>query len=193
MRYDVLFEQTKDMPIMLTGLRAKERWSAFGLDDETLMKIWALADLTQVSRADLCTATLKRSYADHRSHNCQDGRLDVQEHRIAMHLITLVRAGIDVPSELPAGLAAAAARPPEASVNPRAFASVIEGAPTPKVAAPIPTMPPMEVSPWAIRDEDARLYRQFFESADLARRGRVTPVESQLSRSGLPHEVLMKV
>ena len=49
LRYDALFEQTKDGPTMLGGLRAKERWSNFGLDEDTLKSIWSLSDMTMVS------------------------------------------------------------------------------------------------------------------------------------------------
>ena len=59
-RYDNIFAYLKDQPNTLTGTCAKERWSAFGLSPEALLRVWALADAT------------------HR------GALDRQEHRIAM-------------------------------------------------------------------------------------------------------------
>ena len=55
-RYDALFEQSKDQPTMMSGLRAKERWSAFGLDENLLMKIWGLADQTKVRHAMILDA-----------------------------------------------------------------------------------------------------------------------------------------
>ena len=44
-RYDNIFEKLKDQPTSLSGGCAKEKWAAFSLQPETMMKVWALADV----------------------------------------------------------------------------------------------------------------------------------------------------
>ena len=83
-RYDSIFHQIKDSSDALSGPCAKDRWSAFGLSGDTLLKVWAAADLNK------------------------SGTLDIGEHRIAMHMINAARAGLKLPAQLPAHLLAAA-------------------------------------------------------------------------------------
>ena len=71
-RYDAIFAQLKDAPDSFSGMCAKEKWVAFGLAGDQLLRVWALAD--QQKR----------------------GKLDMHEHRIAMHLIQFARAGVQV-------------------------------------------------------------------------------------------------
>ena len=83
-RYDNIFEKLKDQPTSLSGGCAKEKWAAFSLQPETMMKVWALADV------------MRR------------GSLDVQEHRVAMHLISMARNGQEIPDTVPPGIVASA-------------------------------------------------------------------------------------
>lgn len=59
-RYDSIFNQVKDQPTTLSGACARERWSAFGLPADTLLRVWSLSD------------------------SSRRGALDIQDHRIAM-------------------------------------------------------------------------------------------------------------
>ena len=84
--YDQWFAQGKDQPNALSRGRARELWAGFGLPQEALMRIWQLSDMDQ------------------------DGALSMAEHRLAMHLLSLVRSG---------GPAFAGARPASCAHCPR--------------------------------------------------------------------------
>lgn len=47
-RYDSQFTQTKDRQSTLSGLKAKESWGTFGVEEKMLEQIWNLADDTKV-------------------------------------------------------------------------------------------------------------------------------------------------
>ena len=159
-RYDNIFAQLKDQPTALSGGCAKERWAAFGLPGDVLLRIWSLADGT------------KR------------GALEVQEHRVAMHLIQHARTGGQIPDTVPPAVLAAVSQTGTGGGGPP-----IPAATPPQAAAPAPTPPAATLdasSPWNLSSDDVKLYRQMFDSADAAKAGKVSAAGSQLNRSGLP-------
>jgi len=67
--FDTWWVQGKDQPNAITGSRARELWASFGIPQDTLRQLWGLADLDG------------------------DGALNMAEHRLAMHLVSMLRAG----------------------------------------------------------------------------------------------------
>lgn len=164
-RYDQIFAQLKDSPDAFSGACAKDKWAAFGLSGEALLKVWALAD--QQKR----------------------GKLNINEHRIAMHLIHLARAGVEVPASVPPALLQAAMGQPDPAAAPVAPAPVAAPAPAaPPPAAPPPAAPPAAPAtpgPWTLTDADVALYKNMFAAADGGKDGKVRAAGSQLKSSGL--------
>ena len=165
--YDAAFEELRDAPDALSGARAKDKWlMEYGLSPATLGAVWALADVTR------------------------NGKLDRFEHRLAMHLIQKVCcAGGELPAALPPAMLVASSD--DAASRVRAVAEAVSLLPAGgEAAAPPPPSPP---GVWALQPADLELYRRMFASADAAGRGRVTPAESQLSRSNLPPATLQQI
>ena len=67
--YDSWWAQSKDQPNGISSGKAAQLWQSFGFPQDTLRQLWTLADL-----------------------DC-DGTLTVIEHRLAMHLVSVLRSG----------------------------------------------------------------------------------------------------
>ena len=67
--YDSWWAQGKDQPNGLSTAKAVQLWASFGFPQDVLWQLWQLADQNG------------------------DGELDVVEHRLAMHLVSMVRSG----------------------------------------------------------------------------------------------------
>ena len=109
--YDSWWAQGKDQPNGLSTGKAVQLWASFGFPQDVLWQLWQLADQNG------------------------DGELDVVEHRLAMHLVSMVRSGQPLPPSISHELKQAAA----ANVAP---------APAP---APAPATMPAGAAPMLIR------------------------------------------
>ena len=161
-RYDDVFSNVKDQPDALTGGAAKDKWAQFGLPGEKLLKIWSLADVKQC------------------------GKLNIVEHRIAMHLIGAARTGAALPASLPPSLLQACTHGSTGSAQQQDAASLAMPnnfdaasiSTTPATAA-MPVMPTTaapattpEDMRWTISDADLKLYKQMWVAAMLPRPAR---------------------
>ena len=184
--YDSWWAQGKDQPNGLSTGKAVQLWASFGFPQDVLWQLWQLADQNG------------------------DGELDVVEHRLAMHLVSMVRSGQPLPPSISHELKQAAAAnvaPAPAPTPAPAPATMPAGAapmpsppmpaPAPATAAPAPAPAApsgsMDNSVWALTDADGVLYKRMWSAANAAGRGRVDLQESQLQRSGLPPAALQQV
>ncbi|KAK8151964.1 hypothetical protein BC567DRAFT_268064 [Phyllosticta citribraziliensis] len=182
-QYAGLFEKSGAVNGLLPGEMAKTIFEKARLPNETLGRIWGLADTEQ------------------------RGALGVTEFIIAMHLIASYSSGQmkGLPSSLPAGLYEAAARRAPASRPygapgpiPRQFSGASRG------ASPLPVRPPFATPPqsaqqtgndWVITPQEKAQYDQLFTKVDAAGSGFITGEQAVLffSDSGLPEDVLAAI
>ena len=184
--YDSWWAQGKDQPNGLSTGKAAQLWASFGFPEDVLWQLWTLADQDG------------------------DGTLNVVEHRLAMHLVSMVRSGQPLPpsishelkeaaaanvgSQAPALAPAPAPMPPMPTPMPAPMAAPMPApmpAPAPATAALAPAPPPasgsMPASVWTLTEADGVLYKRMWSAANAAGRGKVGMQESQLQRtSGLP-------
>ncbi|KEQ68611.1 hypothetical protein M436DRAFT_57941, partial [Aureobasidium namibiae CBS 147.97] len=173
----------------LSGEQAKAIFERAGLPNETLGRIWQLADREG------------------------KGSLDKTEFCIAMHLITCYksRALAGFPNVLPPALFEAAARrpnPPAArspvaptgpSAIPRQFTGPQARAQSPLARAAFgapPAVAPQITGPtWLIAPQEKAKYDQFFSSIDTANNGHLSGEQAVkfFSDSGLPEDTLASI
>ncbi|KAF9732065.1 hypothetical protein PMIN02_004125 [Paraphaeosphaeria minitans] len=180
--YAGLFEKSGASTGLLSGENAKQIFEKARLPNETLGRIWNLADTEQ------------------------RGALGVTEFIIAMHLLASFRTGAmkQVPTTLPAGLyEAAARRGPVSPIGrqdsippiPRQFS----GQGPQRTHSPLRNQystPPQSVqatgSDWAISAQEKTSYDNLFNKVDTTGRGFITGEQAVhfFSDSGLPEDVL---
>ncbi|KAF2640874.1 hypothetical protein P280DRAFT_490263 [Massarina eburnea CBS 473.64] len=178
--YSGLFEKSGAVNGLLSGENAKQIFEKARLPNETLGRIWNLADTEQ------------------------RGALVVTEFIIAMHLLASVRTGAmkQVPSTLPGGLYEAAARrgaaPPAAPTAtnqpiPRQFS----GQQSQRLESPLratfgTTQPQPTGGDWLISPQEKTSYDNLFNKVDPSGRGFITGDQAVhfFSDSGLPEDVL---
>ncbi|KAI4719089.1 hypothetical protein E4T48_04607 [Aureobasidium sp. EXF-10727] len=172
----------------LSGEQAKAIFERAGLPNETLGRIWQLADREG------------------------KGSLDKTEFCIAMHLITCYksRALAGFPNVLPPALFEAAARRPNPTGRspvapagptaiPRQFTGPQARAQSPLARAafgPPPAMAPQTTGPaWLIAPPEKAKYDQFFSSIDTANNGHLSGEQAVkfFSDSGLPEDTLASI
>ncbi|KAJ4287598.1 hypothetical protein N0V90_012301 [Kalmusia sp. IMI 367209] len=180
--YAGLFEKSGAANGLLSGENAKQIFEKARLPNETLGRIWNLADTEQ------------------------RGALGVTEFIIAMHLLASFRTGAmkQVPSTLPAGLYEAAARrgpvPPLGRQDPIApIPRQFSGQGPQRTHSPLRNTyntPPQSVqatgSDWAISPQEKTSYDNLFNKVDTTGRGFITGEQAVhfFSDSGLPEDVL---
>ncbi|KAL1390168.1 UBA/TS-N domain-containing protein [Phyllosticta capitalensis] len=179
-QYAGLFEKSGAQNGLLPGDMAKTIFEKARLPNETLGRIWALADTEQ------------------------RGALGVTEFIIAMHLIASYSSGQmkGLPSSLPAGLYEAAARRAPARGPPGPIPRQFSGAS--RGASPMPGRPQFATPPqtaqqtgndWVISPQEKAQYDQLFAKVDTAGSGFLTGEQAVLffSDSGLPEDVLAAI
>ncbi|KAF1979137.1 hypothetical protein BU23DRAFT_497092 [Bimuria novae-zelandiae CBS 107.79] len=182
--YAGLFEKSGASNGLLSGENAKQIFEKARLPNETLGRIWNLADTEQ------------------------RGALGVTEFIIAMHLLASFRTGAmkQVPNTLPAGLYEAAARrgsvPPLGRPDPIApIPRQFSGQGPQRTHSPLRNQystPPQSVSvqatgsDWAISPQEKTSYDNLFNKVDTMGRGFITGEQAVhfFSDSGLPEDVL---
>lgn len=184
--YAGLFEKSGAVNGLLGGENAKQIFEKARLPNETLGRIWNLADTEQ------------------------RGALGVTEFIIAMHLLASFRTGAmkQVPTSLPAGLYEAAARrapiPPAGRPDsnppvPRQFS----GQNPQRNQSPLrpaystPPMPPVPAtgSDWLISPQEKASYDNLFNKVDTTGRGYITGDQAVhfFSDSGLAEDILAAI
>ncbi|OMP84721.1 putative calcium-binding protein [Diplodia seriata] len=185
-QYAALFEKSGAVNGVLPGETAKNIFEKARLPNETLGRIWALADTEQ------------------------RGALGTTEFIIAMHLIQSLSSGAmkGLPSSLPAGLYEAASRrgptirPPGGPQGPipRQFSGQNTGrTQSPLSGRPQFATPPQSAQPtgndWLITPQEKSSYDNLFSKVDTQGRGFITGEQAVVffSDSGLPEEVLAAI
>ncbi|GME40474.1 EPS15-like protein [Neofusicoccum parvum] len=186
-QYATLFEKSGAVNGVLPGETAKNIFEKARLPNETLGRIWALADTEQ------------------------RGALGITEFIIAMHLIQSLSSGAmkGLPSSLPAGLYEAASkrappsiRPPGPAQGPipRQFSGQNTGrGQSPMGGRPPYGTPPQSAQPtgndWLITPQEKASYDNLFSKVDTQGRGFLTGEQAVVffSDSGLPEEVLAAI
>ncbi|EKG21011.1 EPS15-like protein [Macrophomina phaseolina MS6] len=186
-QYATLFDKSGAVNGVLPGETAKNIFEKARLPNETLGRIWALADTEQ------------------------RGALGVTEFIIAMHLIQSLSSGAmkGLPSSLPAGLYEAASRrgaptirPPGPAQGPipRQFSGQNTGrGQSPMSGRPPYGTPPQSAQPtgndWLITPQEKVSYDNLFSKVDTQGRGFITGEQAVVffSDSGLPEEVLAAI
>ncbi|KAF2202304.1 hypothetical protein GQ43DRAFT_439804 [Delitschia confertaspora ATCC 74209] len=188
--YASLFEKSGAQSGILSGENAKQIFEKAKLPNETLGRIWNLADTEQ------------------------RGALGVTEFIIAMHLLASCRTGAlkQVPTTLPAGLYEAASRrgpipPPPGRQRPDEPIAPIprqfSGAAAQRTASPISRMPygtpPQSAqttgNDWLISPQEKASYDNLFSKVDTVGRGFITGEQAVqfFSDSGLPEDILAAI
>ncbi|KAF2207590.1 hypothetical protein CERZMDRAFT_115097 [Cercospora zeae-maydis SCOH1-5] len=189
-QYSGLFERSGAQNGLIDGGSAKAIFERAGLPNETLGRIWMLADRQQ------------------------RGALDQSEFIVAMHLLTSMktRAMAALPATLPQGLYEAASRrgappPSRQGTGQVPIPRQLSGQPTGPARAQSPlarqaafgTPPPIAAQttgqPWLITPADKAKFDQFFATLDPAGRGIITGEQavSFFSNSGLSEESLAQI
>ncbi|KAF2280336.1 uncharacterized protein EI97DRAFT_455235 [Westerdykella ornata] len=182
--YAGLFEKSGAQNGILSGERAKQIFEKARLPNETLGRIWNLADTEQ------------------------RGALGVTEFIIAMHLLASCKTGAlkQLPNNLPAGLYEAASRrpplPPPPGRRPEDIVPPIprqfSGAPQnpSPLGRPAYATPPQSAQvtggDWLISPQEKASYDNLFNKVDTMGRGYITGEQAVqfFSDSGLPEDVL---
>ncbi|KAF2471263.1 uncharacterized protein BDR25DRAFT_303326 [Lindgomyces ingoldianus] len=187
--YASLFEKSGAQNGILSGENAKQIFEKARLPNETLGRIWNLADIEQ------------------------RGALGVAEFIIAMHLLASVKTGAmsQLPNALPAGLYEAASRrvplpPPGGRPRPdEPIASIprqFSGAGPQRNQSPMGRpygTPPQSAQPtgndWAINAQEKASYDSLFHKVDTIGRGFITGDQAVqfFSDSGLPEDILAAI
>ncbi|KAL7937731.1 endocytic protein [Trichoderma chlorosporum] len=190
-QYAALFERQNLQANMLPGDQARSIFDKSGLPNETLGRIWGLADTEQ------------------------RGALALPEFIIAMHLLTSMKTGAlrALPNVLPAGLFEAATRSSAAaprqspsntggiSAIPRQLSGSTQqqrtGSPLnrPPIVAAQVTGPPTSNNDWAITPADKARFDQIYLDFDKTNKGYITGEEAVpfLSQSNLPEDSLAQI
>ncbi|UKZ80766.1 hypothetical protein TrVFT333_008531 [Trichoderma virens FT-333] len=190
-QYAALFERQNLQANMLPGDQARSIFDKSGLPNETLGRIWGLADTEQ------------------------RGALALPEFIIAMHLLTSMKTGAlrALPNVLPAGLYEAATRssataPRQSPSNtggitaiPRQLSGSTQqqrtGSPLnrPPIVAAQVTGPPAANNDWAITPADKARFDQIYLDFDKTNKGFITGEEAVpfLSQSNLPEDTLAQI
>lgn len=191
-QYASLFEKSGAEDGILPGEQARVIFERAGLPNETLGKIWNLADTEQ------------------------RGALTVTEFIIAMHLLASSKSGAlrALPNALPAGLYEAAARrpppsrqasgfpagaPPAVPPIPRQFSGAAAGRNVSPLNRAMHTGGPMQPQQtggaWAISPADKVRFDSIYATLDKTNRGFITGDEAVpfFSNSKLPEEVLAQI
>ncbi|KAM3423944.1 hypothetical protein BST61_g1338 [Cercospora zeina] len=189
-QYSGLFERSGAQKGLIDGGTAKAIFERAGLPNETLGRIWMLADRQQ------------------------RGALDQTEFIVAMHLLTSMktRTMAALPATLPQGLYEAASRrgapPPSRQGTGQApIPRQLSGQPTGPARAQSPlarpavfgTPPPIAAQttgqPWLITPADKAKFDEFFATLDPAGHGIITGEQavSFFSNSGLSEESLAQI
>lgn len=189
-QFATLFERSGAEDGILPGDQAKQIFERAGLPNETLGRIWNLADTEQ------------------------RGALTVTEFIVAMHLLTSMKSGAlrALPNALPAGLyEAAARRPPSRQMSGIAPSGAPAVPPIPKqfsgaagrVATPVgrqnfqgPIAPQVSgLGGWAISPADKARFDSVYVTLDTSNRGFITGEEAVpfFSNSKLSEEVLAQI
>lgn len=161
--YDSWWAQGKDQPNGLSIGKAAQLWASFGFPEDVLWQLWQLADQDR------------------------DGELDAVEHRLAMHLVSMVRSGQPLPPSIShelkeaaaANVAPAPAPAPTPTPMPAGAATMPAGAapmPSPPMPVPVPATAAsapaptassgsMATSVWALTEADGVLYKRMWYAA----------------------------
>ncbi|EON61635.1 hypothetical protein W97_00850 [Coniosporium apollinis CBS 100218] len=189
--YSALFGSLGAQNGVLSGETAKNIFEKARLSNDTLGRIWNLAD-TQLR-----------------------GALDMTEFIIAMHLIASYKSGLlkALPSNLPPGLYEAASRRGPAPAlrlsggarpgEPVAISRQFTGQGPQRAASPL-SRPPYPNAPqtpqssgldWVITPQEKAAYDELFNKVDTASRGYITGEQAVLffSNSGLPEDILATI
>ncbi|OCL10120.1 hypothetical protein AOQ84DRAFT_337972 [Glonium stellatum] len=187
--YASLFEKSGAQNSILSGENAKQIFEKARLPNETLGRIWNLADTEQ------------------------RGALGVTEFIIAMHLLASYKSGAlkALPTNLPAGLIEAASRrgtlagPPgrprpdePAAAIPRQFSGASAQRNQSPMGRPYGT-PPQSAQPtgndWLISPQEKLSYDSLFNKVDTLSRGYITGEQAVafFSDSGLPEDILAAI
>ncbi|PHH66837.1 hypothetical protein CDD81_5969 [Ophiocordyceps australis] len=185
-QYATLFERQPLQNNMLGGEQARQIFDKSGLPNDTLGRIWALADTEQ------------------------RGALVLAEFVIAMHLLTSIKTGAlrGLPSVLPAGLYEAATQRAPA-VGPRqpqptmsAIPRQMSGSTQPRTGSPLgrPPMSPQgtgvpAAGDWAISATDKERFDQIYATLDKTNKGYITGNEAVpfFSQSNLSENALAQI
>lgn len=190
-QYSGLFERSGAQNGLLDGGTAKAIFERAGLSNETLGRIWMLADRQQ------------------------RGALDQTEFIVAMHLLTSMktRSMSALPNALPQGLYDAAARrgvpapqrqgsgqqPILRQVTGQSAAPMRAQSPLARPPAGFGTPPPVSAQttgvPWLVTPADKAKFDQFFNTVDTQGRGIITGEQavSFFSDSRLPEDTLAQI
>jgi epidermal growth factor receptor substrate 15 len=186
-QYAALFEKSGAQGGILPGEQAKQIFERAGLPNDTLGKIWNLADTEQ------------------------KGSLQVTEFVIAMHLLASCKSGAmgpRLPTMLPAGLYEAAARRPPSrqssgagaiSAIPRQFSGAQRtGSPLSRSAYGAPPQYPQATGSggdWLIMPADKAKFDAIYSGLDRTNKGFITGDEAVpfFSESKLPEEALAQI
>ncbi|PSR80060.1 hypothetical protein BD289DRAFT_455529 [Coniella lustricola] len=190
-QYAALFERQPLSGSMLSGEQARQIFEKSGLPNETLGRIWQLADTEQ------------------------RGALVMTEFVIAMHLLTSMKSGAlrALPNILPAALYEAAtrravpgaARPqspsgPALSAIPRQLSGQAQlpmrpGSSLGPTLGRSPLAPQATGDAWLVTPSDKMRFDQIYDSLDKQKKGYITGEEAVpfFSQSGLPEAVLANI
>ncbi|KAJ6441896.1 54S ribosomal protein L33, mitochondrial [Purpureocillium lavendulum] len=186
-QYTSLFERQSLQGNMLSGDQARQIFDKSGMPNETLGRIWALADTEQ------------------------RGALVLAEFIIAMHLLTSMKTGAlrALPTVLPAGLYEAATqrgsisgpRQSPASTGLSAIPRQLSGTAQPRTGSPLGRTPasPQTTGPaandWAITPADKERFDQIYATLDKTKKGYITGDEAVpfFSQSNLSEDALAQI
>ncbi|PHH76644.1 hypothetical protein CDD80_1358 [Ophiocordyceps camponoti-rufipedis] len=181
-QYATLFERQPLQGNMLSGDQARQIFDKSSLPNETLGRIWALADTEQ------------------------RGALVLAEFVIAMHLLTSMKTGAlrALPAVLPAGLYEAATQraPPRLSPNntgmsASAIPRQLSGSAQPRTGSPLgrPPLPAPAGGDWAITPAEKERFDQLYATLDKTNKGYITGDEAVpfFSQSNLSEDVLAQI
>ncbi|RDA92248.1 hypothetical protein CP533_5696 [Ophiocordyceps camponoti-saundersi (nom. inval.)] len=176
-QYSALFERQSLQGNMLSGDHARQIFDKSSLPNETLGRIWALADTEQ------------------------RGALVLPEFVIAMHLLTSLKTGSlrALPAVLPAGLYEAATQrvPSHLSPNNTGMSAIprqVSGTAQPRTGSPL-GRPPLNSTDWAITPAEKERFDQLYATIDKGRKGYITGDEAVpfFSQSNLSEDVLAQI
>ncbi|XP_067001966.2 epidermal growth factor receptor substrate 15-like 1 isoform X2 [Anabrus simplex] len=172
-KYIQLFESLQPSNGMIPGNKVKGVLMDSKLPLDTLGKIWDLADMDK------------------------DGKLDLHEFIVAMHLVYKALEKYTIPSVLPPELMPPAKRkdslpPTIAAVPPTVpgLTNLVMGMDGTK-----PAIPPLPAAPWVVTAEERIKYDTLFQQTDIDKDGFVSGLEIKdvFLQSGVPQSVLAHI
>ncbi|PFH58556.1 hypothetical protein XA68_13534 [Ophiocordyceps unilateralis] len=183
-QYSALFERQPRQGNMLSGDQARQIFDKSSLPNETLGRIWALADTEQ------------------------RGALVLAEFVIAMHLLTSIKSGAlrALPGVLPAGLYEAATQRVPARLSPNntgmsAIPRQLSGSAQPRTGSPLgrPPLAPQTsgsaAGDWVITPAEKERFDQLYATLDKGNKGYITGDEAVpfFSQSNLSEDALAQI